>query len=358
MKTLILTLTLMAYVVLMAAQTCPKPLFTDPTYNGSCDPEIVWNEHEQEWWMFYTGRRPAVQNGIYSGCALGVATSKDWINWDFKGYCKVDGIGGMADSPDTYWAPGIIKVDSIYHMFVTFKKGNPGLWGGSPTILYHLTAPANDLLNGWKTQGGLNTFPDGIDAGMFLKQDTFYMYHRDIDHETKGSGRTTKYMTSTNLKKWDYKGWAKGDINNKVVNGSHYHEAQYVFYWKNKYWLLTDPTGKNITVFESDDCINWTFNGHILDIPGEEETDAYHGRHPSVAVIDGRAFIFYHVEPYTVSRKENKKKKIFKAKDYYAYLQIAELELIDGKLVCDRNKAVTPPAMPKPNGEYWGQSDR
>ena len=37
--------------------TVSKPLFHDPHYHGSCDPEIVWNEHEQQWWIFYTARR-------------------------------------------------------------------------------------------------------------------------------------------------------------------------------------------------------------------------------------------------------------------------------------------------------------
>jgi len=348
------------FLVLVAesnAQTaCPKPLFVDPTYNGSSDPEIIWNDYEQEWWIFYTGRRPAVKDGIFAGCALGVATSKDWIHWKFKGYCKIDGIGGLPDSPDTYWAPGIIKKGDTYHMFVTFKKGSPGLWGGSPTLIYHLTAPSNDLLNGWTTQGGLDTYPDGIDAGLFAKKDTFYLYHRDLDHKVENSGRSIKYMTSTNLKNWEYKGWAKGDINNEAVNGHNYQEAPYVFYWKNYYWLLTDPSGKGISVYRSDDCINWSFKGNILDVPGRQKTDANNGHHPSIAVVNNRAFIFYFVEPDAPMREQHRKENVFVAKDYYCYLQIAELEFRNGKLYCDRDKKVVPPKNLKPNGRYWGHN--
>ncbi|MCG8698162.1 MAG: family 43 glycosylhydrolase [Bacteroidales bacterium] len=342
-----------------AQKHMPKPLFADPTYNGSCDPEIVWNEHEQEWWVFYTGRRPAVKNGIYAGCAIGVAASKDWINWEFKGYCKVDGVGGIADSPDTYWAPGIIKEGDTYHMFITFKKGSPGLWGGRPELMYHLKAPANDLLNGWKTVGGLQTFPTGIDAGICKKDDTYYMYHRDICKEDscKGKGINTKYMTSKNLYKWEKQGWAKGDINNKAVNGYSYQEGQYVFYWKNYFWLLTDPHGPDIAVYRSDDCENWKYVGGILNVSGEEETDGFEGRHASVAVVGDRAFIFYHVEPYTEIRKKHKKEKIYDAKDFYAFIQVAELEFKDGNITCDREKKIVPPKNLKLKTEYWGQSN-
>ena len=34
------------------AASPPKPLFADPNYHGSCDPEVVWNTHEKAWWIF------------------------------------------------------------------------------------------------------------------------------------------------------------------------------------------------------------------------------------------------------------------------------------------------------------------
>ncbi|MCU0749041.1 MAG: hypothetical protein MUF13_05780 [Akkermansiaceae bacterium] len=35
-------------LVPLAAQTVPKPLFIDPHYHGSCDPEAVWNPERGE----------------------------------------------------------------------------------------------------------------------------------------------------------------------------------------------------------------------------------------------------------------------------------------------------------------------
>ena len=42
----------------------PAPLFIDPNYHGSCDPEIVWNEHDQFWYIYYTARRPMLENSL------------------------------------------------------------------------------------------------------------------------------------------------------------------------------------------------------------------------------------------------------------------------------------------------------
>ena len=69
-------------------------------------------------------------------------------------------------------------------------------------------------------------------------------------------------------------------------------------------------------------------------------------RHCSVAVIDDRAFIFYHVEPWRQYDLEQLKGKdrvpIFKQplKHRRSVLQIAELKLEDRKLVCDRDERI------------------
>ena len=66
------------------------PIYADPYYCGSCDPEIVWNSAIGEWLFFYTGRRPALGVAATCGNPIGVATSRDFKNWAFKGYCLFD----------------------------------------------------------------------------------------------------------------------------------------------------------------------------------------------------------------------------------------------------------------------------
>nr|WP_319480190.1 hypothetical protein [uncultured Draconibacterium sp.] len=52
----------------------PAPLFFDPNYQGSCDPEIVWNKYGQQWSIYYTARRPMLEN---PGC-------KHLLGWLFQ----------------------------------------------------------------------------------------------------------------------------------------------------------------------------------------------------------------------------------------------------------------------------------
>ncbi|MEL6133561.1 MAG: hypothetical protein AAFR59_09390, partial [Bacteroidota bacterium] len=134
--------------LLAIGDTLPAPLFIDPHYHGSCDPEIVWNEHEEAWWIFYTARKGTDEN-TWVGTPLGVVSSKDLKEWEFRGYCKFDGKGGKPLADETFWAPAIISHKGMYHMFVTYKPdsvphGNP--WGGSPGKIVHYEAPADNLL--------------------------------------------------------------------------------------------------------------------------------------------------------------------------------------------------------------------
>ena len=63
---------------LKAQEACPVPLYTDPVYKGAADPEVIWNEYEEEWWMFYTSRRAVCEGAPLPALAIGVAVSKDW----------------------------------------------------------------------------------------------------------------------------------------------------------------------------------------------------------------------------------------------------------------------------------------
>nr|WP_319480191.1 hypothetical protein [uncultured Draconibacterium sp.] len=53
--------------------------------------------------------------------------------------------------------------------------------------------------------------------------------------------------------------------------------------------------------------INWKFQGTILKEGGTRELDNSMARHCSVSVKDGRAFIFYHLEPWRRYDLEKKK---------------------------------------------------
>lgn len=74
---------------LKAQQPAPNPLYSDPVHDGAADPVIVWNKKTKQWWMLYTNRRAANTTDTVGvrwvhGTRIGIAVSKDGINWKYK----------------------------------------------------------------------------------------------------------------------------------------------------------------------------------------------------------------------------------------------------------------------------------
>ena len=322
----------------------PSPIFNDPNYESAADPEIVWNAAKGEWWIFYTARRMmADDNPGCGGCPIGVATSKDLITWTFAGYCKFDGVGGVKDSATTLWAPGLFTdADGVHHMFLTWRPTAEGMWGGGDTRIRHYVAKDGDLLNGWTKADDVIPPPDTIDAGLIHGEGQYWMFYRDIPRIGEAPG-SLYYATSPDLKQWTRHGHVTGPGNDQKINGASYQEAPYPFKWQGHYWLLTDQ-GPRLGQYRSDDLKTWTFNGPLLQNPGWRPLDKNSGKHPSVAVIGDRAFIFYFNHPYVPADKSALEKK----KAGRSWLHMSELFMRDGRLECDRDTLVTPPADVRP----------
>ncbi|MEM9479066.1 MAG: family 43 glycosylhydrolase, partial [Verrucomicrobiota bacterium] len=319
----------------------PKPLFADPNYHGSCDPEIVWNREAKEWLIYYTARRATRESATYVGTPLGVIASKDLIKWEFRGYCSFDGVKGKPDMPDTHWAPGIIAIGDKLHMFATYKDNAVPPWGGKGVIRHYVT-DVNDPIDGWKQVKSPDfNQPDPIDVSLLKIGDEFRAYYR------VGNNGGIQWATSKDLLTWENQGKCPGDVN---VKGIGYQEAPYVFAFGDWYWMLTDPH-KGLSVFRSKDAITWKNMGLILADPGKGAQDATLARHPSVAVRDGRAFIFYHVEPnrpYPTPPAEKRK-----VEQKISFLQLAELKIVDGKLTCNRDAPVFVNAVGENKTSRW-----
>ncbi|WP_413431412.1 sulfatase-like hydrolase/transferase [Crateriforma spongiae] len=304
-----------------------KPMFVDPNYHGSCDPEIVFNPSSQEWLIYYTARRATRQQASYVGTPIGVLASKDFKRWTFRGYCTFDGRKGQPDNPDTHWAPGIIVDGNQIHMFATYKASAMPPWGGDG-VIRHYVAPLSDPIDGWKLVGVPNFHqPDPIDVSLLKMGDRFHAYYR------VGKGGGIQWATSEDLLHWQNHGPCPGDVN-ADNRGFGYQEAPYVFRFADRFWMLTDPHD-GLAVFHSDDAITWHQQERILLKPGFGPADGTRARHPSVAVRDGRAFIFYHTEPNRPYPTPPAEKRTPTQK--ISFLQIAELQINDGRLTCDRN---------------------
>ena len=110
---------------------------------------------------------------------------------------------------------------------------------------------------------------------------------------------------------------------------------------------LLDDQGPNrgLDVYRSENLESWTYQGKILDKPGRRNDDATVGKHCDVVVCGPRAYIIYLVEPGM--RDVPPRDGIQPLSGRRSALQAAELEVQDGKLVCDRDKLfrmrLTPP---------------
>lgn len=323
-----------------AAAVVPKPLFADPNYHGSCDPEVVWNERAGEWWVFYTARRATRETATYVGTPIGVIASRDLVAWRFLGYASFDGQPGRPDMPVTFWAPGLIRKGDTWHMFVTYKPTAIPPWGGDGEIR-HYTAPAADPLHGW-TLATPSQFPgpDPIDATLLSIGGETRAYYR------VGKGGGIQWSSSRDLTTWTHNGKLLGDVNAPAAQrGFDYQEAPYVFRFADAFWLLTDPH-KGLAVYRSTDAITWKLQGRIMEAPGTGSADATLARHPAVTVVQGRAFLFYHTEPNRPYPTPPPEKRTVAQK--ISFLQVAELTVQSGKLVADRNRPVAGLISPAP----------
>jgi len=111
------------------------------------------------------------------------------------------------------------------------------------------------------------------------------------------------------------------------------HEGPNVFHWQGMYWMLTDRW-RGQGVYRSEDALGWEYQGEILGTPGLRTDDADVGRHADVVVSGGRAFVFYFTHPGGGGNPPE-----WSLEDKRTSLQVAELELVDGKPFCDRDRA-------------------
>ena len=306
----------------------PSPLFRDPIFDGAADPSIVWNPLNHEWMIFYTQRRATLNlDGVAYcyGTAIGVATSTDaGITWRYKGIANLP----QSDTGlNTFWAPQVFQnaSDKKYHMLVTYIKGVYSDWGGVRQVL-HFTS---DNLKTWTPLYSLG-LSGCIDASTYQLDDgSWKVWYKD---ESRGS--FTFASKSNDLIHWN--SLDSCEISNRK------NEAPIVFKWKDSYWMITDPTYDNYTgldVFRSTDATYWTFNNTILDEPGNRLDDNDQGRHADVKIINGQAIIFYFTHPgriYLNNQDEDPDNGIYRYRR--SSLQVAELELIDGKIICNRDK--------------------
>lgn len=328
-RLLVIILGLFLSLSVFAGFSIHAPIYADPVYCGSCDPEIVFNHKHNKWMIFYTSRRPVKGIAATVGNPIGVCVSDNFTDWSFLGYCKFDGVGGKPDSEQTRWAPGIIIDGDTAHMFVTFKEDATPPWGTGGSIV-HYVAPVDDMLNGWKKAEISIDEEDCLYASIVkLDNGKFRMYYvGGVNNPETGGRKTIRYAESEDLYSWKSKGNVLGDVNDISVHKIRYQEAVYVFVYDGVYYMLTDPH-KGLATYASSDGITWMYHGQIMQTGTSTRIlDRTQARHPSVIVYKDIPYIFYHVEPFRPDKAKGSNLEIHQR---YSFLQMSELE-------CDENR--------------------
>lgn len=308
----------------LLAQKAPAPLFRDPIYDGAADPVFVWNKLEKNWWILYTARRAnqdANDVAFCYGTNIGVASSDDHgQTWAFRGYLDLN----FEKGTNTFWAPDVIYHKGTYHMFVVHIRGVYNHWGGNAHIVHYTSKNLWD----WKYRGPLKGTSDKvIDATVFqMKDGRFRIWYKD---ETRGA--ITMSADSRDLFHW------KPDTKPSIGGGA--HEGPNVFEYKGYYWMLTDEW-HGLRVYRSDDLNTWEKQGLILDGPSSRPEDNPSGAHADVQVVGNKAYIVYFTHPGRTSHGEgtNDENGVLPYNKRRSSLQVGELQLVNGTLICDRDK--------------------
>ena len=300
----------------------PAPLFRDPIHDGAADPALIWNRGERAWWLLYTSRRANVAcRGVAwaHGTDIGIASSIDGQHWRYRGTLR-----GLEFEPgrNTFWAPEVFWHADRYHMYVSYVRGVPHDWSGSRAIL-HLTS--QDLWN-WRHESVLSLSSDRvIDAAVHRMPGGFWrMWYKDEVHDSR-----TYAADSDDLYHWTVHGAVITDCA---------HEGPNVFQWRGRYWMIID-CWDGLGVYRSGDAEHWTRCPNILDNPGVRKDDGANARHADVAVNADRAFIFYFTHPEWHRGRDYGMDEAHPFHVKRTSLQVAELELRDGILACDRDRA-------------------
>ena len=317
---LLIVLLLSMQMVLFAQQPAPKPLFSDPVYDGAADPVIIYNKQQRKWWMFYTNRRANIQDstvGWVHGTRIGIAESDDGAVWKYKDTANIN---YRPDSGYTFWAPDITEYKGVYHMFVTYVPGIFSNWD-HPRDIIHLTS--KDLLN-WKFESILPLVNHKvIDPSIFQLRDGSWR----LWYNNEKDGKSIYYADSKDLYNWIDKG--------KAIDA--HGEGPKVFRFQNRYWMVVD-VWKGMDIYQSDDLTTWTRQPErILELPGKGLDDQAIGGHADVVVNNNRVFLFYFTHP---GRSKANPAPHGSTEAKRSVIQLTELFYENNALRCDRDKPV------------------
>jgi len=221
-------------------------------------------------------------------------------------------------------APEVIYDQGTYHLFLAYIQGVHIHWGGKKQLAHYTSKNAWD----WKFEGFLPFASESvIDASICkLPNGNWGMWYKD---ESKRS--YIMKAESKNLFDW------KQDVNPAISGRS--QEGPKIFFYMDFYWMLTDEW-KGMRVYKSKDAATWEKQGLILDTASSRKEDGPSGAHGDVVIVNSKAYVFYFTHPERKSHLESPMDSngIVPFKFRRSSIQVAELQVKDGTLVCNREQ--------------------
>ena len=242
-----------------------RPLYRDPPFDNPTDPVFTYNAETRRWFMYYTQRRGGGITLIH-GTKIGMATSEDnGATWKYLGTADITYGQDQHPTDYTYWAPEVIWVTDMYHMYLSYVPGIFNDWN-HPREIVHLTS--KDGIK-WDTVGKVDLKSGKVidPCVIQLPDGNWRMFYKDEEKPMALS-----YADSPDLYKWEAKGNAVTDRNG---------EGPKCIHWQGKYWLIAD-TWSGQGVWSSDDCTHWKAQDGVLI-----------GNHGDVVINGDRAWWFY-----------------------------------------------------------------
>lgn len=309
----------------MTLSEVQAPAFEDPVTACPTDPVVIWNGVEQQWFMFYTQRRPSPANVGVSwvhGTAIAVASSDNGRFWLYRGRLDLE----RGHGTNTYWAPEVICVDGQYHMFVSRIAGVPTAWVGDAVMLHYVS----DDLWQWSLRSAVDLQSSRvIDPCVYkLENGSYKMWYKD---ERRGS--VTYAAVSSDLDHWEVLGPEVDDVQQEGPN---------VFEFGGIRWMISD-VWHGLAVYRSRDFEAWKRSGIILDASGTRVLDQGYGHHADVVTTEsGDAYIFYFCHPYKAEDLPADRRPASGSRPPDgSVIQAAQLIVEDGELRCDRNALIS-----------------
>lgn len=298
------------------------PVFRDPVFDGATDPTVIRRQGTDEWWMFYTQRRPSDPGrGVrwVHGTEIGTAVSRDFgATWTYAGPAE-----GM-ERGNTLWAPEVIYEHGEYIMYVTVVDGVPDSWEASEA---HIVEYRSSDLRQWDRRGRIPLGSDRvIDAGVAQCSDgRWRMWFKNERDDS-----STWPAVSTDLSSWTVEG--------RAIPPTPPPEGPAVFRLGGWYWMVTDEW-RGLGVHRSPDGVRWdrqlAAQSLVLDAPGEDPEDRSLGHHAAAIVLsDGmteRGVLYYFTHPLAEQAGGTEIERRRSA------IHVATLRVDDGVLVADRD---------------------